>query len=87
MVRRTCDGCGTEFDDDREPAVPGASTDRCPDCGHDNGPAPATAADGGGGDGDAVRLQVPAGADVEIPALGVTLTVDAGSELRIVGED
>jgi hypothetical protein len=84
MIRRTCDGRGTDFDDDHDPPTAGASTDRCPACGHDNSPAPATATDGGD---DGVRLQVPGGADVEIPALDVTLTVAPGSELRIIGED
>lgn len=67
MTVITCERCGAEFDTDREPPSPGASTDRCPSCGksHDAGEA-AASDDSDGGDnpgscaagGVAVRITI-----------------------------
>lgn len=65
-----CDGCGTEFDTQREhPAGPYASTTRCPSCGHDHDvdePEAAVAVDGAD---EQVRIQVG----------DVTIAVDPGA--------
>jgi NAD-dependent SIR2 family protein deacetylase len=36
MTVLNCNRCGNEFDTNREPTVPGASTSRCPSCGADH---------------------------------------------------
>jgi NAD-dependent SIR2 family protein deacetylase len=36
MTTLTCGACGERYDPDREPAVAGASTDRCPACGSED---------------------------------------------------
>lgn len=55
MVELTCENCGTEFDTDREAAIPGQDLDRCPSCGA-SADVPITDGSGDGGADETVTV-------------------------------